>query len=462
MQKSNVTQDAAVRLMLKFPFWSELYYTMTVFEDTTCKTLSTDGRNLWVNPTFWASLSLDIKVAAVAHEIGHKMLLHTTRRGSRHPELWNIAADYVVNAILKENGFTLGQGWLFDPKYARMSTEEVYHLLEQECKQQQGAGGAGKGSGNGQTSPQRDCSPQQSQDGEEQDNEQDGETEGESSDQQSENGAEGDGSDGQQSDQGTSEGNSGGQGHGNSVTVPGVPQSWHDNWKDIRELEGTKEEKETAEKEFIEQVQKAVLSSKACGKGPAGMEAFDDVCQPSREPWYNHLHRFMQALSVSEYNWARFNRRTLVQHQMFAPHIFSESLGDVVIAIDCSGSVFNSAAQANFAGHVNAIMAEAKPAKVHILYFDSRVTKHDELDPGALEFKTKPSGGGGTSFEPIFVFIEEKGLAPEVAIILTDCFGSYPDEPPPYPTMWASICDETEVGGYYPPFGEFVYVDPDA
>lgn len=390
MQRSNVTQDAAVRLMLKFPFWSELYYTMTVYEDESCPTLATDGRNLWVNPTFWATLPLDLKIAAVAHEVGHKMLLHVTRRGSRHPKLWNMAADFVVNGILKDNGFSLGEGWLFDPTFAGMSTEEVYHLLEQKAQQQKGGKGASQSGGTG------------------------------------------------------------------------VPQSWHDKWQDIKELTGTKEEIGKTEQEFIEQVQKAILSSKACGHGPAGMSAFEDVCEPSREPWYNHLHRFMQSLSVSEYNWAKFNRRTLVQHQMFAPHIYSESLGCVVLAIDCSGSVFNAAAQANFAGHVNAIMAEAKPAKVHILYFDSEITQHDELDPGTMEFSTKPKGGGGTSFVPIFKFIEEHGLAPEVAIILTDCFGTFPAEAPEYPVMWASICDEREVGSYYPVWGEFIYVDPDA
>lgn len=443
--RSNVTQDAAVRLMLRFPFWSELYYSMTVYEDSECPTLATDGRNLWVNPTFWGTLTLDLKISAVAHEIGHKMLLHTTRRGSRHPILWNMAADYVVNSILKDNGFVIAPTWLFDPQYAGMSTEEVYSRLEQLAQQSKpkGKGKPQPGSGQDRSDPSEGEG-----DGEE------GEGDGESSGQQQAKGPGNNPANGKPNP---------GQGQGgNSVTVPGVPQAWHDSWQDIKDLTGTKEEVGKAEQEFIEQVQKAILSAKACGQGPAGMSAFEDVCEPSREPWYNHLHRFMQALSVSEYNWAKFNRRTLVQHRVFAPHIYTESLGNVVIAIDCSGSVFNSAAQANFAGHVNAIMAEAKPSKVHILYFDSAISKHEELDPGTLEFHTKPSGGGDTSFEPIFKFVEDNGLAPEVLIVLTDCFGSYPKEPPAYPVMWASICDEREVQGYYPPFGEFVYVDPDA
>ena len=83
--RTNITQDASVRLMLKYPFWSELYFSMTVYSAPDIPTLATDGVNLWVNPEFWATLSLDLKISAIAHEIGHKMLLHSTRRGARNP-----------------------------------------------------------------------------------------------------------------------------------------------------------------------------------------------------------------------------------------------------------------------------------------------------------------------------------------------------------------------------------------
>lgn len=235
-----------------------------------------------------------------------------------------------------------------------------------------------------------------------------------------------------------------------------MTQEWKDKWQDIKEVTGSKEAIEQTERDTIEQVQKAIATAKAHGKGVAGVDAFESVCEPSREPWYNHLHRYMQSLSVSEYNWAKVNRRTLVQHNLFAPHHYSESLGEVVFAIDCSGSVFDAASQANFAGHVNAIMAETKPSKIHVMYFDSAITRHDELDYGCLDFDTRPAGGGGTSFVPIFRAIEDKGIVPEVVVVLTDCYGDYPRSEPPYPVIWASI--EENVGGYYPPFGEFIHV----
>ena len=447
--RTNVTQDAAVRLMMKYPFWSELYYTMTVFQGIApeTSTLATDGRNMWVNEEFWRGLTLELKVAAVAHELCHKMLLHSTRRGPRHPMLWNIAADFVVNSMLKSNGFQLGKDWLFDAKYNGWSTEAVYSDIEAQAQQQQDRSGQGQG-GNGE---QEDEIEQDGQGGES------GSDGADSNDSGADGQSPGGPANSGQSKPNAQANGSGKSNQGNSVTLPGVSQEWKDKWQDVREVTGAKEAIEKFEKQVIEQVQKAVMTAKAHGNVPGGMEAFDDVCEPSKEPWYNHLHRYMQSLSVAEYNWAKMNRRTLVQHHIFAPHHYAESLGEIVFGIDCSGSVFGAAEQAGFAGHVNAILAEAKPSKVHVMYFDTGVTRHDELDYGALEFHTRPAGGGGTSFAPVFKMIEEKGIVPELVVMLTDCMGDYPRVTPPYPVMWASIIEDPR--GYFPPFGEFVHVE---
>jgi predicted metal-dependent peptidase len=132
--------------------------------------------------------------------------------------------------------------------------------------------------------------------------------------------------------------------------------------------------------------------------------------------------------------------------------VYSESLGEVVVAIDCSGSVYGPAEQAGFAGHVSTILSEAKPAKVHVLYFDSQIQRHEELDPGLMDFSTHPKGGGGTAFEPIWGWCEDEGVVPAVCIVLTDTYGSFGQEPE-YPVIWASIAENVTV-----PFGELIYV----
>ena len=64
-----------------------------------------------------------------AHEIGHCVLLHNTRLNGRDEERWNIACDYVVNALLKSSGFVLPKDALYDTRFDGMNADEVYPKL---------------------------------------------------------------------------------------------------------------------------------------------------------------------------------------------------------------------------------------------------------------------------------------------------------------------------------------------
>jgi predicted metal-dependent peptidase len=98
-------------------------------------------------------------------------------------------------------------------------------------------------------------------------------------------------------------------------------------------------------------------------------------------------------------------------------------------------------------------LGEAKPIKVHVVYFDTMVHKHVEMDPGEIEFEAQPQGGGGTSFCDLFDWAEREGINPAVAIVLTDMMGSMPTEAPPYPVVWASTEKD-----YTGPFGDTIYI----
>jgi predicted metal-dependent peptidase len=63
----------------------------------------------------------------------HAALLHVTRRGQREAILWNIAADIIVNGLIAEqNVFTLPSDALREPKWEKLSVEEIYTLLMQQ------------------------------------------------------------------------------------------------------------------------------------------------------------------------------------------------------------------------------------------------------------------------------------------------------------------------------------------
>jgi predicted metal-dependent peptidase len=83
---------------------------------------------------------------------------------------------------------------------------------------------------------------------------------------------------------------------------------------------------------------------------------------------------------------------------------------------------------------------------VHELY------SGDSLKDGELP---KLGGGGGTSFIPPFVYLEEENIRPACLVYFTDMGGSFPDDPG-FPVIW---CSTTE--GCEGPFGETIQVELD-
>ncbi|CAL9606607.1 vWA domain-containing protein [Streptomyces sp. enrichment culture] len=66
----------------------------------------------------------------LAHEMLHAALRHQDRCGTRDPQLFNVACDYVVNAWLREMRVgTMPEGLLYDPQLAGLSAEEVYDRI---------------------------------------------------------------------------------------------------------------------------------------------------------------------------------------------------------------------------------------------------------------------------------------------------------------------------------------------
>jgi predicted metal-dependent peptidase len=66
-------------------------------------TAATDGRRFYWNPEFVNKQTRIGLRLLIAHEAYHAIFLHPSRRGSRHPKLWNIAVDYRVNFSVFED-----------------------------------------------------------------------------------------------------------------------------------------------------------------------------------------------------------------------------------------------------------------------------------------------------------------------------------------------------------------------
>jgi predicted metal-dependent peptidase len=92
-------------------------------------TAATDGRTIFVNPSFFGGLAPGEQDAVLLHEVLHAALLHVARRGGRDPRLWNVAADIVVNGMLVKEGYPLPAGGLRNAGLEHLSVEEAYELL---------------------------------------------------------------------------------------------------------------------------------------------------------------------------------------------------------------------------------------------------------------------------------------------------------------------------------------------
>lgn len=100
------------------------------------KTMCTDGSSIIFHPEFVMKQSEEALRMVLAHEIMHCVGDHMNRRGDRDPELWNVATDFSINPLLKEEP---GFGWpveddgkpmgLYDEKYEGMRAEDIYDDL---------------------------------------------------------------------------------------------------------------------------------------------------------------------------------------------------------------------------------------------------------------------------------------------------------------------------------------------
>ncbi len=120
-----------LRLRKKAPFFGALSLFMHHGLDDTIETACTDGISVFFSPTFVDSLTPEEIDAVMVHELLHAALLHMGRRGARDPYLWNVAADIVVNGIIrKQPGLTLPLNPCIDYKLENYEVEEVYEILQ--------------------------------------------------------------------------------------------------------------------------------------------------------------------------------------------------------------------------------------------------------------------------------------------------------------------------------------------
>src|SRR5216684_7005696 len=113
---TNRIRKTRARLILDHPFFATLALRLDLVP-ARCGTMGTDGRRLFYDPAWVAEKSDAHLRTVVAHEAMHCALQHPFRRNGRDPQVWNIAADHVINNILVRSGFDMPKEGLCDPRF---------------------------------------------------------------------------------------------------------------------------------------------------------------------------------------------------------------------------------------------------------------------------------------------------------------------------------------------------------
>ena len=141
---TDLIYDVKRKMLAKYPrFGSEIAVANIEFKDNLpYHTAATDGKNVYVDPNYFESLSENDRLFTIAHEIMHIKFMHMYRLvdkdgKKRDLKLWNKATDAIINANLERDGFTIKEGYVNKPEALNYSAEEFYQILLQEKEKQE-------------------------------------------------------------------------------------------------------------------------------------------------------------------------------------------------------------------------------------------------------------------------------------------------------------------------------------
>ncbi len=397
---------AIIALYMAEPFFAHIVQGMPRRVDDTTATaavaLVDNTIELRVSPTFFKTLTKDERVAVIKHEILHVILKHLLRTQGRQPRLWNLACDMVVNNLVGR--WPLPEGAITRATFPHVelpedaTAEEVYEKLKS----------------------MRDDTPEADE---------------------------------------TAVG-----GHSDHSAWQGRGESRQGNAP--TEVEGPLGRGSAAEALIDGLLTRAADRTGAAGWGSVPRMVRDAVTaarergQP-RIDWKRALRLFAagagrtRLVTTTRRESARYGR-TMLPGRPAEPRAPSEGrlvagtkikrLHALLVAIDTSGSI-GPEQLAAFFDEIHAIWRSG--AHVVIAACDAAV--HD-----VFEYRGKAvtaiGGGGGTAFEPVFVWMREtRGRRFDGVVYLTDGQGPAPETPPPCKLLW--VVTDAEGMGEHLRFG---------
>jgi predicted metal-dependent peptidase len=310
-------------------FFTTICFSLKFQWDDTQPTAYTDGLVLGFNPDFFKRMTMDERIGVMIHESMHVAYMHMDRKQDRDHEIFNNAADHVINLQILARGFKLPSFRLAEDRFKGQGTEEVYTTLMAEKKT---------------NPPPPNAMPDLRQ-----------------------------------------------------GSMP--PDDLRNHVQDI--------------------ITRAAIQSKMRGDTPGSIPGdiqlyLDNLLNP-KLPWQTILRKYLKEMDKSDYSFKKPNRRFFPEHHL--PSLYGQSLMDLCIAVDISGSVTNEDFK-RFISEIAGIFKMMKPKKITLIQFDTTLHSIDVLKNLYDLSQVKFTGRGGTRIEPVMDWCDKN--KPQMLMVFTD------------------------------------------
>ncbi len=422
---------ARTRLIIDKPFLGALVLRLPLVkaDPAWCRSTATDARQFYYNEQYIDALSLAQTQFVLAHEALHCALSHFSRREHRIKNRWDIACDYAINPLLLKDELTPPPGILIEESYVGMSAEEIYpyidenedqephdqHIYDDDQDEQSNSGDAGTSKGKKEKQGKSDKPETDPDDPSEPD-----ESETGSGKQQPDQNETGNSQPDNKKDEELEKGPKPQPGDSDAGAEQPPPLSHN--------------EREELSTQWQQRLAGAAQSAMQAGKLGGDMARLVDFMLQPQLPWRMLLARYVTSVARDDYNYSRPSTRR--GDPAIFPRLRSAQI-NLSVALDISGSISDKE-MSEFLSEINAIKGQMR-AQVTLNACDSELVEGGPWIYEAWEDFTLPEkmkGGGGTSFNPIFKWIDSLDTVPDLLVYFTDAEGEFPKEIPMYPVIW--------------------------
>ena len=390
--RAEAARVSALRLQILdlHPFWGYLLAHLKIVPAPgLCAFAATDcWRHVWYNPARTKVLSLQQLGFVLLHELGHHLLASLDRQQGRNPHLWNCATDYAINRIVArlEHPARPGEALYHSPDGDYPELGPVRILLDSRWDGMIAEAIYEYLSEDALPAPASvliELDPAEGEDA-------------------------------------------------SALRLPNTTD--HGGGVDIHLPARLSPEQRGEIRERIAAAVTHVETSRTRGDVPGRELRELESPRSGLVPWRRLLRRYAgSALLRDEYARHRPDRRFL-ERDLAVPGRWSEGLGGLVVALDTSASVPASVFSViggelrTLATHAQETLLIVADAKVQEVVTDL------ELERFLAGGRTR--GGGGTDHRPVFDWLRDHRVVPDLFVGITDLHSRFPERAPSFPVLW--------------------------